>query len=165
MKDDLISRQAAVDALMVAVNDVGVLDGDDIKVVFEALPSADLKLIAERCIPEECKDDLVSRREVYHLKLMSVTDWDFGQALINMPSAEPEPSDDVYQLWKRAYEAGKRDAESGRKNGKWNLIISILDDMYGRHYCSECGKEGNPFWYFCPNCGADMRGEQDEHID
>jgi len=38
--DDLISRQAAIDALMVAIDDVGILDGDDIKMVFDNLPSA-----------------------------------------------------------------------------------------------------------------------------
>ena len=38
--DDLISRQQAIDALMAAIDDVGVLDGADIKVVFDNLPSA-----------------------------------------------------------------------------------------------------------------------------
>lgn len=38
--DDLISRQAAIDALMDAIDDVGILDGEDIKVVFDNLPSA-----------------------------------------------------------------------------------------------------------------------------
>ena len=37
--DDLISRQAAIDALMAAIDDVGILDGADIKVVFDNLPS------------------------------------------------------------------------------------------------------------------------------
>ena len=46
----------------------------------------DLK-IAKQCIPKECKDDLVSRRQVYCLKLASESDFEFGQALINMPSA------------------------------------------------------------------------------
>ena len=41
---DLISRQAAIDALMVAIDDVGILDGDDIKVVFDSLPSAQSEL-------------------------------------------------------------------------------------------------------------------------
>ena len=62
-------------------------------------------------------------------------------ALKNMPSAEPE-----------------------RKTGKW----IPHEDEDGEHYgdkCSECGE-----WYvmpygktnYCPNCGADMRGEQDD---
>ena len=38
--DDLISRRAAIDALMVAVDTVGILDAEDIKVVFDDLPSA-----------------------------------------------------------------------------------------------------------------------------
>ena len=25
--------------------------------------------------------------------------------------------------------------------------------------CSICGKKGFPDWHYCPNCGADMRGE------
>ena len=41
---DTISRQAAIDALMVAINDVGILDGDDIRVVFDNLPSAQSEL-------------------------------------------------------------------------------------------------------------------------
>lgn len=53
-------------------------------------------------------------------------------------------------------------AQPDRKKGKWNQIISIPNDMYGRYYCSECGKEGNPVWYFCPNCGADMRQPEEE---
>lgn len=40
MTDDLISRQAVLDALMVAVDDVGVLDAEDIETVFALLPSA-----------------------------------------------------------------------------------------------------------------------------
>ena len=52
-------------------------------------------------------------------------------------------------------------AEPERKKGKWNQIISIPNDMYGRYYCSECGKEGNLFWYFCPNCGSYNGGEQE----
>ena len=52
------------------------------------------------------------------------------------------------------------------KTGKW---ISA-DAIFGGEpfYCSECGENtrdtvmGKPRWNFCPNCGADMRGEQDE---
>lgn len=48
-----------------------------------------------------------------------------------------------------------------RKTGKWETyIISMLDGKGCR--CSKCGFEGVPYWNFCPNCGADMRGEQNE---
>ena len=56
---DLISRQAAIDALMVAIDDVGILDGDDIKVVFDNLQSAQQEII--RC--KDCK-----WYEIYQLK-------------------------------------------------------------------------------------------------
>ena len=47
-----------------------------------------------------------------------------------------------------------------RKKGKWEIyVISMLDGEGCR--CSECGFEGAPYWDFCPNCGADMRGVQE----
>ena len=65
-------------------------------------------------------------------------------------------------------------AEPERKKGKW--IDEKINSYTSRTYCSECGKSA-PFIYksddhygnhahgedvrtnFCPNCGADMRGE------
>ena len=64
--------------------------------------------------------------------------------------------------WEEQYSKCPLVEEPERKKGRWNQIISIPNDMYGRYYCSECGKEGNPFWYFCPTCGADMRGDNCE---
>lgn len=40
------------------------------------------------------------------------------------------------------------------KHGRW-----VLENGCVR--CSECG-EPNMEWNYCPNCGADMRGEEDE---
>ena len=52
-------------------------------------------------------------------------------------------------------------AQPERKRGKWEIyVISLFDGVGCR--CSECGFEGVTYWDFCPNCGADMRGEQDE---
>ena len=55
------------------------------------------------------------------------------------------------------------------KRGKW--IRTGSGSLYDHHECSECGKApkwecmGDNRWRiaftdFCPNCGADMRGEQ-----
>ena len=61
--DDLISRQAAIDALMTAIDDVGILDGADIKVVFDNLPPAQPEPhwipVSER-LPEKGGEYLVS---------------------------------------------------------------------------------------------------------
>jgi len=48
-----------------------------------------------------------------------------------------------------------------RKKGRW--IIYVISPFDGEDVkCSECGQCGcAPYWDFCPNCGADMRGEQE----
>ena len=71
--DNLISRQAAVDALMVAVDTVGILDAEDIEVVFDNLPTIDA--IPVKCAKlvnpnpfGECSicGHLIDVREEYH---------------------------------------------------------------------------------------------------
>ena len=47
--------------------------------------------------------------------------------------------------------------EPERKTGRW---IEDDDEMLAR--CSECGEASDHISDFCPNCGADMRGEQNE---
>jgi membrane protease subunit (stomatin/prohibitin family) len=55
-------------------------------------------------------------------------------------------------------------AQPERKNGKW------IDDECSEFYyanCSECGYQidvhaERGYFNFCPNCGCDMRGKQDE---
>ena len=50
------------------------------------------------------------------------------------------------------------------KNGKW--IKADSQQYFRKHYpcftCSECGyrKDSQKKWNYCPNCGADMRGEE-----
>lgn len=60
---DLIERQAAIDALAVAIDDVGILDGDDIKIVFDNLPSAQPEPqwipVTER-LPDDNREVLIS---------------------------------------------------------------------------------------------------------
>ena len=46
------------------------------------------------------------------------------------------------------------------KKIRWVSCVSLWwEDAYE---CSKCGEAGLKEWNFCPNCGADMRGESDE---
>lgn len=47
-------------------------------------------------------------------------------------------------------------AQPERKPGRWK------GEGMGYYRCSWCGEVSHPQTNFCPNCGADMRGEQDE---
>ena len=55
-------------------------------------------------------------------------------------------------------------AQPERKRGKWKR--KIVDNGFNADWaCSECGyrvKTDFVNFNYCPNCGADMRGEQDE---
>lgn len=51
--------------------------------------------------------------------------------------------------------------EPERKKGKWTIKNGELAYW---DVCSTCGKmviHKAPFYNFCPNCGADMRGEHE----
>ena len=53
------------------------------------------------------------------------------------------------------------EVESERKKGKW----MCTDDLYEYGVCSCCGLAEEVYeyvknWNYCPNCGADMRGER-----
>lgn len=53
--------------------------------------------------------------------------------------------------------------DEDRKRGKWIKTISE-NGITSAVRCSECGFEDNRYMLFryCPHCGAEMRGEQDE---
>lgn len=54
--------------------------------------------------------------------------------------------------------------EPERKKGKW--IKGGEQPYFRKHFdivvCSICNKRGEHRWNYCPNCGTDMRGEQDD---
>lgn len=48
------------------------------------------------------------------------------------------------------------------KHGNWSTVCDGLD-MVDYHICSLCGyKTFEHYPNYCPNCGADMRGEQND---
>ena len=50
-------------------------------------------------------------------------------------------------------------AQPERKKGKWIDKSGGIEGAW--NYCSVCGEQAIDLYDFCPNCGADMRGEHD----
>ena len=48
--------------------------------------------------------------------------------------------------------------EPERKRGKWIDRSGGIEGAW--NYCSVCGEQAIDLYDFCPNCGADMRGEE-----
>lgn len=102
------------------------------------------------------RDDSISRKEAIDtLKKISFSQWvECGEYL----------SEDMMEIKiinsNKALEAIEAlpSAEPERKMGQWlNHLGLPLND-----FCSVCAKDSpyNKHWDFCPNCGADMRGEE-----
>ena len=134
------------------------------------------------------QDALKAIEDAHHnTVVMSMMDngklFGFGAAcniIRNLPSAEPERlTDDDFETirihlsaykerlgnqhrWKEAEEyqriidrfMGFASAQSERKTGKWI-------DFCGSYQCSCCNMTNAYEDNFCPNCGADMRGDSD----
>lgn len=48
--------------------------------------------------------------------------------------------------------------QAEREKGAW----IVIDDAERKYQCDECKAMSYVLGNFCPNCGADMRGESDE---
>lgn len=49
-----------------------------------------------------------------------------------------------------------------RKTGKWDTeIMTVHGHKSAIFACSVCGEESYDEYDFCPNCGAEMKGEQE----
>ena len=92
-------------------------------------------------------DDTISRQEAIDVFPEDNLPWDTFEGYIaphlvrkileQLPSAQPQ-----------------------RMRGEWIDVTKIGGAELWK--CSKCGKLELEDSYFCPNCGADMRGEQDE---
>jgi len=105
-------------------------------------------------------DDLISRQaaiDALHMHLMYRMGTDSNKKRLdewinNLPSTQPTIKP---------------------RKGKWLPDNNSVYEM--RFVCSECNESQvvpttgftkyKPIWNFCPNCGADMRGEQDGRLD
>ena len=67
-------------------------------------------------------------------------------------------------LFKKAIDNSIVSSGQMRKKGHWKMEPDPYGFFEEIPVCSECGRttEMRKTYDFCPNCGADMRGEQDE---
>lgn len=141
--DDLISRQAAIDAMAecywsIMGDEPPTLDEKtalyvDLKQAVKRLPTANPSVVRMKL-----KVDAEDVRKAMQ-----------DAELTLLPADLSEYCD---KLWKTAYERGK--AEVHPKKGKWI-------DYCGGVKCDQCGFECDDTYYlgeanFCPNCGARM---------
>lgn len=102
-------------------------------------------------------DDLISRQAAIDmLKKISFSHWfEFGEYL----------SEDTREIeiinGNKALEAIEAlpSAQPQRMRGEWIDVTKTVGAELWK--CSECGELELEDSYFCPNCGADMRGEQE----
>ena len=69
---------------------------------------------------------------------------------------------DARKFWDEGFEAGRA---SLRPKGEWEFhnYVPMYDDMIATYQCSNCHLTNDAKSMFCPNCGADMRGESDDN--
>ena len=113
--------------------------------------------------------DLIKREDAIKaveecLKLLARPRYTVKTAIETIPSVDIPHSDDWEKysdkLWKNAYERGKAD----RPQGEW---IEQEDDYHHYWECSECGMGVglDDIRNYCPNCGARMKGADDESVN
>lgn len=172
---DLIDRQAVLAMLDDIVMEV--LDGDGFQYkkwseYIEGLPSAQLELPAQFM-----SDDCISRSELY--KQVCDAEELARKRVLDTPSDSPFPNrlNPAYTRYSAQLDertrfkhmiADARSVQPQRIRGRW---VEVTDGIYIWKVCDQCGEK--PLWNewrtdryesnYCPNCGADMRGgEQDD---
>lgn len=119
-------------------------------------------------IVDRCKDRLTGRGSTYEIMLSMFNDEHFA------PSADVIPKDYYEKVVEELIhrhterEAELYDLKSERKHGEWKKVTNptlgiCLQEVY---ICSVCGIASGCQYSarrsFCPNCGARMKGADDE---
>lgn len=159
------------DALIKELNDRGVQYNADVNDCIYSMP-----IVKESDnLVNDLVNDCISRRDAIdaiNKAFERVFEWDgsspLGETVLaNVPSAQPEITlefalDYLHNIgWMQEHDRILTvSAQPERKRGQWEIYVISMIDGEGCK-CSECGFEGAPYWDFCPNCGADMRGENE----
>ena len=85
----------------------------------------------------------------------------------HIPSAEELIYEEIQKadIEAKAYAKGFKEGLEARKQGEWIPIIEgneFGETYQSGIYCSECGETLGCEANFCPNCGAKMKGADDE---
>ena len=124
-------------------------------------------------------EDLIRRSDAIKVAKEFWYKPDIAGALAELPAIEPKAKviaqvtfdeEKLREIVKKAVERFKEEYEiTDRPQGEW---VGEADGYYNGElvydtwYCSNCDyvvdDEEPPTWNFCPYCGADMRGKDDE---
>lgn len=115
--------------------------------------------------------DLIRRedaiRAIDSLGEVYILYYDLLMLINRLPSAEPEEMIVGYSTYKPEVlsqylrEDFISPAEPERKNGYWIVKEEDWRKQLEWDECSECGFATTKQYNFCPNCGADMKGDHE----
>ena len=114
-------------------------------------------------------DDLIRRSDA--IEAIEVVDWYHQNRNKDMVSGA---NSDEHQAWYKAedvYKALEAVPSADRPQGEWIGEADGYADgefVYDTWYCSNCDyavdDDEPPIWNYCPNCGARMKGADDEKL-
>lgn len=105
-------------------------------------------------------NDLISRsalkEEIVNSDYLSSDEKSLFLSLIdNAPTVEAFTEEDMAGAYNEGYACGSRESE--KPKGEWVFRSGVTCGGYFK--CNKCGEVERAEKNFCPNCGADMRGE------